>query len=65
MKIQDLLRKSVVFDIVKKESAMDDKVVDITVKPQRVGSLIATDIKTILYKAYAKVIKLLPNKKKI
>ena len=33
MKIQDLLRKSVVFDIVKKESAMDDKVVDITVKP--------------------------------
>ena len=43
---------------------MDDKVMDITVNPQRVGSIIAADIKTILYKAYVKVIKLLPTKTK-
>ena len=43
---------------------MNDKVLDITVKPQRVGSIIAPDIRLILYKAYARVIKLLPTKTK-
>ena len=64
LKIDNFLSNSVWFDIVMVESAMDDHVVDITIKPKRVGSIIATDIKTILYKAYVKVIKLLPTKTK-
>jgi hypothetical protein len=43
---------------------MDDKVINFTVKPQRIGSIVASDIKTVLYKAYAKVIKQLPPKTK-
>jgi hypothetical protein len=64
LKIQNLLRKTILFDIIKKQSAMNDKVIDFTVKPQRIGSIVASDIKTVLYKAYAKVIKQLPKKTK-
>ena len=64
LKIQNLLRKTILFDITKKESAMDNKVIDFTVKPQRVGTIVASDLKNVLYKAYAKVIKQLPTKTK-
>ena len=64
LKIQNLLRKTILFDIVKTESAMNNNVIDVTVKPQRVGSIVASDIKTVLYKAYARVIKQLPPRTK-
>ena len=48
-------------DIVRRESALDDNVIEITVKPQRVGAIAAMDIRTILYKSYVRVIKMLPK----
>ena len=62
LKIQNLLRNSVIFEIVKQESALDNNVIEITIQPQRIGTIAAMDIKTILYKAYIKVIKMLPKK---
>ena len=61
-KIQNLFRNAIVFDIKKKESAFDDKVVSYTVRPQRIGKIAAIDIKAILYKSLMKVLKLLPKK---
>ena len=52
-------------DIVRHESALDDNVIEITVKPQRVGTIAAMDIKTILYRSYLKAVKMLPKKSSI
>ena len=63
-KIQDFLRKAILFDVVKKESAMDDNLVDILVKPQRVGSIAATDLKRAVSEALIQVLKKIPDKAK-
>jgi hypothetical protein len=63
LKIQNLLRNTVIFDIVRSEYAMDKKVVSFTLKPQRISpKLMLDDVKTILYKAYYKALRLLPKK---
>ena len=63
LKIQNLLRNTVIFDILRTESAMDKKVLSFTLKPQRVAlKLQLGDVKTILYRAYRAVMRLLPKK---
>jgi hypothetical protein len=64
LKIQNLLRNSAVFDITKKDEAFKGNVISYTVKAQRIGRIVSSDIKTILYKAYSKVVKLLPKNAK-
>ena len=63
LKIQNMFRNTLVFDIVQTESALDKQVLSFTLKPQRIGTNIYTeDVKTVLYKAYRAVAKLLPKK---
>jgi len=62
LKIQNMLRNTVIIDIVRHESALDGKVIEVTVKPQRIGTVAAMDIKTILYKSFFKAVKMLPKK---
>ena len=63
IKIQRHLANKVIFDVVKTENAMDDRVVDVTLRPQRVGSDImrTTLIRSVLEQAFNKVIKSLPE----
>jgi hypothetical protein len=64
LKIQDIWRKTILFDIVQTESAMDKKVLSFTLKPQRIGmKLQLGDVKTVLYRAYKSVLRLLPKKR--
>ena len=49
--------------MVQTESAMDKKVLSFTLKPRMIGmSLQRGDVKTILYKAYRAILRLLPKK---
>ena len=49
LKIQNMLRNTLVFNIVQTESAMDKKVLSFTLTPQRIGKNIYTeDVKTVL-----------------
>ena len=59
IKIQRHLANTVLFDAIKRENAMDNNVIDISVAPQRVGSDImnTTHIRSVLEQAYSKVIK--------
>ena len=62
-KIQKLFKNTVIFDIIETESAMDKNVISFTLKPNKISlNLQLEDVKTILFKAYAKVLKLLPKK---
>ena len=41
---------------------MEDNLINYELRPQRIGSIIASDIQALMYIAYKKVIKLLPFK---
>jgi len=61
LRIQNTFRNSVIVEIVRHESALGNNVIEITAKPQRVGSIAAMDIKTILYKSYVRALRMLPK----